>query len=110
MRYKKSYFKIMIKYPYRKYHYCKYPYCKYPYYKYPYHKYKYDYVQTSKTCLRSQKLNSNKISVTDESFVPLLNRIDECMSYLKANVSIPDDSSRDSHCSGYFREIIVGRT
>ena len=35
-----------------------------------------------------QKLNSSAFSVTSESFVPMLARLDECISFLSSNVSL----------------------
>ncbi len=34
-----------------------------------------------------QKLGSPTLTVTNESFVPTLTRLDECIGYLNANVS-----------------------
>ena len=34
-----------------------------------------------------QKLNSPAVSVTNESFVPMLARLDECISFISSNVS-----------------------
>ena len=35
-----------------------------------------------------QKLGSPTLSVTSDSFVPMLSRLDECIEYLNKNVSI----------------------
>lgn len=35
-----------------------------------------------------QKLGATSLTVTSESFVPMLSRIDECIAYIQSNVSI----------------------
>ena len=57
-----------------------------------------------------QKLGSATLSVTSDSFVPTLSRIDECLHYINKNVSLFLLHNTPSPCLFFTKLLIFGVT